>query len=81
MMAVGMLFGTGGNALVSLKLGQNRLEDAERIISSIFAMLFLVILVLSVVMYIGLEPMLYFFGAPENHHHWFSTYGNQLWAQ
>ena len=66
MMAVGMLFGTGGNALVSLKLGQNRLEDAERIISSIFAMLFLAILVLSVVAYIVLEPMLYFFGATEN---------------
>lgn len=65
-MAVGMLFGTGGNALMSLRLGQGKLEVAEKILSSIFFLLFSLSFVLAFGMILFLHPMLSFFGASEN---------------
>lgn len=65
-MAVGMLFGTGGNALMSLRLGQGRIEVAEKILSSIFFLLFSISFVLIVFTLIFLHPMLNFFGASSN---------------
>lgn len=66
MMAVGMLFGTGGNALVSLRLGQGRKKEAEEIISGIFSLLLVSSFVLGVLMWVFLPQLLRFFGASFN---------------
>ena len=66
LLGVAMLLGTGGNALMSLKLGQGKKEDAEKILSSIFFLMTIISLILSVVMLLFIGPMLSLFGASEN---------------
>lgn len=63
MMAFGMLIGIGAASRISIRLGEGRHEDAERILGNAFTML---ILIMGSVMVIGLifkEPLLYLFGA------------------
>lgn len=63
MMAFGMLIGIGAASRISIRLGEGRHEDAERILGNAFTML---ILIMGSVMIIGLifkEPLLYLFGA------------------
>ncbi len=65
LMAFGMLVGIGGNSLVSIRLGQNRDEEAQKIFGNSFVLLIIISLILSTVGLIFLEPMLRFFGASE----------------
>ncbi len=66
-MAFGMLIGIGGNTLVSIKLGQNRREEAERVTGNSFILLVITSLFISVFGLIFLKPMLNAFGAsPSN---------------
>lgn len=63
LMAFAMLIGIGGNTLVSIKLGQDKHEDAEKIIGNSAVLLVLVSIVISLVGLIYLEPLLNTFGA------------------
>lgn len=63
LMAFGMLIGIGAASRISIRLGEGRHEDAERILGNAFTML---ILIMGSVMILGLifkEPLLYLFGA------------------
>ncbi|HHU36044.1 MAG TPA: MATE family efflux transporter [Treponema sp.] len=62
-MAVTMLIGMGATALISLRLGQKRGEDAEKIIGNAFVLLVVLGLSLTVFGLIFLKPILLFFGA------------------
>lgn len=64
-MAFAMLVGVGGNTLVSIRLGQGRKEDAEKIIGNSLILLIIISLFLTVIGLIFLEPMLLAFGATE----------------
>lgn len=63
LMAFSMLIGIGGNSLVSIRLGQNRNEEAQKILGNAFTLLIIISLILSVTGLIFLEPLLTFFGA------------------
>lgn len=67
-MAFGMLIGIGGNTLVSIKLGQDRKEEAEKVTGNSFVLLILISLCISVFGLIFLKPLLNVFGAsPSNY--------------
>ena len=61
-MAFSMLIGIGGNTLVSIKLGQNRKEEADRVAGNSLILLILASLCISVLGLIFLEPLLKLFG-------------------
>ncbi len=64
-MGFGMLVGIGGGSRISIRLGENRKEDAEKILGNAFTML---VIIMSVVMILGLifkTQLLYLFGASE----------------
>ncbi len=65
MMAFSMLIGVGANSLVSIRLGQNRREEAEGIFGNAFVLLILSSLLLSIIGLVILEPFLRFLGASE----------------
>ncbi|HLR35041.1 MAG TPA: MATE family efflux transporter, partial [Tissierellales bacterium] len=65
LMAFSMLVGIGGNSLVSIRLGQNKNEEAQKIFGNAFVLLIVISLILSTIGLIFLEPMLRFFGASE----------------
>lgn len=62
-MAVGMLVGIGSAALVSIKLGQKKGEDAERIIGNAFVLTILFSLLLTFIGLLFLDPILKALGA------------------
>lgn len=67
LMAFAMLIGIGGNTLVSIKLGQDKHDDAEKIIGNSVTLLVLVSIVISIIGLLYLEPLLKTFGAsPSN---------------
>jgi putative MATE family efflux protein len=63
LMAFSMLIGIGATALISLKLGQQKKDDAERILGTAFASSVTMGVVLSVIVLIFLDPILIFLGA------------------
>lgn len=63
LMAFGMLIGLGGNSLVSIRLGEKRREEAERVLGNSFTLLIVQALVLTVLGLVFLEPLLNLFGA------------------
>src|SRR5690554_2365701 len=66
-MAFSMLIGIGGNTLVSIKLGQNKKEEADKVAGNSFVLLALISLCISMVGLIFLKPLLNLFGAsPSN---------------
>lgn len=62
-MAVGMLVGTGAAALVSIKLGQKKLKEAEVILGNAFVLTIIISIAISIIGLMFLEPMLKAFGA------------------
>ncbi|MBU3181670.1 MATE family efflux transporter [Clostridium psychrophilum] len=62
-MAFGMLVGIGGAAVVSIKLGQHKKEDAEKILGNAFILVVILSIVVSVIGLIFLEPILVLLGA------------------
>lgn len=66
MMAFTMLIGIGANALVSIRLGQNRKEEAEGIFGNAFVLLIVFSLLFTVLGSIFLEPLLRLMGASDN---------------
>jgi len=65
LMAFNMLIGIGANSLVSIRLGQNRKEEAEGIFGNAVSLLILSSLILTVIGLVGLEPLLKLLGASE----------------
>jgi len=63
LMAFGMLIGIGSTALISIRLGQQKPEEAEEILGTAFASAFAVGIGVSVVLLIFLDPLLRFLGA------------------
>lgn len=63
LMAFAMLIGLGGNALVSIKLGQKKEEEAEKILGNSFTLLLLISIIVGVIGLLTLEPLLKVFGA------------------
>lgn len=62
-MAFAMLIGVGGNTLVSIKLGEGKKEEAEKILAHSLTLLLIVGVALSIVGLLFLEPLLLAFGA------------------
>lgn len=65
MMAFNMLIGIGANSLVSIRLGQNRKEEAEGIFGNAVSLLILSSLILTIIGLVALEPLLKILGASE----------------
>ncbi|MEC0171428.1 MATE family efflux transporter [Paenibacillus graminis] len=59
------LVGIGTSAIVSMRLGQNRKEDAEKVLGNAFSMLTVLMLVVTVIGLIFKEPILTLLGASE----------------
>ncbi len=66
LMAFAMLIGIGGNTLVSIRLGQNRKEDADRIAGNAVILLAIISVVIATIGLIFLEPLLRKLGASES---------------
>ncbi len=64
-MAVDMGIGIGGASLASIRLGQKRHSEAERILGNAFTMLVVFSLLTAVLMFIYLVPLLRLFGCSE----------------
>lgn len=64
-MAIDMGIGIGGASLASIRLGEGRRSEANRILCHAFWLLLLFSLVTAVGMWLALEPMLRLFGASE----------------
>ncbi len=65
LMGFGMLVGIGAAAITSIRLGQGKREDAEKILGNAVTLL---VIIMTIVMVIGLAfkiPLLYLFGASE----------------
>lgn len=65
MMAFSMLIGIGANSLVSIRLGQNRKEEAEGIFGNALVLLITISLVLSIIGLAVLVPFLKLLGASD----------------
>ena len=63
LMAFGMLIGIGSTALISLKLGQQKREEAEKILGTAFAMTLVMGIGISIIFLLFLSPILRFLGA------------------
>ena len=55
--AFGMMFGTGGNALIAKKIGEGKQQEALEDFSLLMAVAFLFSLVLSILCFIFLDPL------------------------
>ncbi|MDF2484367.1 MAG: family efflux transporter, partial [Herbinix sp.] len=65
MMAFAMLIGVGANSLVSIRLGQNRKEEAEGIFGNALVLLIISSVALSIIGLVVLDPILRLMGASE----------------
>lgn len=61
--AVGLMFGTGGSALVAMVIGQGDRERANRIFSTLIRSLLFIGIILSVLLFIFLRPVSIWLGA------------------
>lgn len=64
-MAVGILFGVGGATRFAIKLGEGDKEEAEKTLGSVFTMLIISSIVLTILGLIFLKPLVVLFGASE----------------
>jgi len=64
-MGVGMLIGAGSAAVVSIKLGEKKDKEAEKIIGNAFVLTMILPIIVSVLGLLFLRPMLVLFGASE----------------
>jgi len=63
LMAMGVLFGIGGATLFSMRLGEERREEAENVLGNTFVLLVIGGLVFMILGHIFLKPLLSLFGA------------------
>lgn len=65
MIAFSILVGVGANSLFSIRMGEGKTEEAERILGNAFVLLFFVALAASMVALYYLDPLLRLMGASE----------------
>lgn len=65
LMAVSMLIGIGATALISIRLGQQKMEEAEKVAGNAMVMIILLPVIIAVIYLLFPEPILIFFGASE----------------
>ncbi|MCO1602747.1 MATE family efflux transporter [Desulfosporosinus nitroreducens] len=63
MMAFSMLIGIGATALISIRLGEQKKEEAEKIIGNALTMLIILPLIISIIYLLFSDPILILFGA------------------
>lgn len=63
--AVGTMFGTGGNALVSKKIGEGKFQEAKEDFSLLIVTAFLFSILMAVLFFVFLEPICRFLGADD----------------
>jgi putative MATE family efflux protein len=66
MMAFAMLIGLGGAALISIKLGEQKHDEAERVLGNGIVLLVITSLVISIIGLLFLDPLLRIFGATDD---------------
>ncbi len=66
MMALAMLIGLGATALISIRLGEQRKEEAELIVANAMVCLIIIALIVTTFGLIFLDPLLILFGASED---------------
>ena len=62
-MAFGMLIGLGATAVISIRLGQQKREEAERIVGNAFVLLLGISLTITLLGYLFMDPLLVSLGA------------------
>lgn len=72
--AVAILFGFGGAARLNLEMGRGNREKGPHIVGSTLACLLISGVLLSLLVALFLEPMMWFFGATEQNIHYATTY-------
>ncbi|MDO4541049.1 MAG: MATE family efflux transporter, partial [Syntrophomonadaceae bacterium] len=65
-MSLSMLIGVGATTLISIRLGQQKSNEAEVIMGNALSLLFFLPLLCCLGMYFYIEPLLLFFGATES---------------
>jgi putative MATE family efflux protein len=65
LMAFSMLIGIGGNTVVSIRLGEKKKDEAEKILGNSFILLVGISVIISILGLLFLEPLLRAFGASE----------------
>lgn len=65
-MAIGMLVGIGAASVVSIKLGQKKTEEAERIVGNAFLLTLILTILITILGLIILDPLLKVLGASED---------------
>lgn len=65
LMGFGMLVGIGAAAIISIRLGQGKPEEAEKILGNAVSLLVVLMTVIMVLGFIFKTPLLYLFGASE----------------
>ncbi len=63
--ALGIMFGTGGNALVAKKIGEGRTQEAREDFSLLMATAFVFSVVLAILSFVFLEPLCRFLGSDD----------------
>lgn len=63
--ALGIMFGTGGNALVAKKIGEGRTQEAREDFSLLMATAFVFSVVLAILSFVYLEPLCRFLGSDD----------------
>ena len=66
LMAFGVLIGVGASSLISIRLGQKRINDAEKILGNAYMLASVVMTALSLLMLACLDPILLALGADAN---------------
>lgn len=66
LLAFGMLVGVGTTANISLKLGQGKRDEAERLIGNAFTLVIIISIAVTVLGLLFINPILNIFGASEN---------------
>ncbi len=79
-MAVGMLIGIGAASVVSIKLGQKKNEDAERIVGNAFLLTIILSLIITALGLIFLHPLLKVLGASQETMPYAKTFATLLLA-
>ena len=64
--AIAMLIGLGSAALISIRMGEGREEEAEKILGHAFSLLVIFAIAIAVISLIFLAPLMRLFGASEN---------------
>ena len=66
LMAFAMLVGIGSGAIISIRLGQGKIKEAEKILGNALSLTILIMGFIMIVGYLYKEQLLYLFGASEN---------------